>query len=65
MLTILFIEHVCFLTVCFTTDATSAVTQCSFSHPRSLSLCLSAILHFAPTSILDIKDNLIVCVDIN
>jgi hypothetical protein len=65
MLTILFIELVCFLTTDFTTDATSAVTQNSFSLPRSHSLGLSAILPFAPSSFSDIKDNLIVCVDIN
>jgi hypothetical protein len=65
MLTILFIELVCFLTAGFTTDATSAHTQRSFSLPRSHSLCLSAILPFAPSSISDIKDYLIVCVDIN
>jgi hypothetical protein len=53
MLTILFIEHVYFLMVCFTTKAISAATQ------HSLSFCLSAILPFAPFSISDI--NLIVC----
>ncbi len=65
MLTTLFIELVCFLMASFTTDATSAVTQCLFSLPRSHSLSLSTILPFAPSSISDIKDNLIVCVDIN
>jgi hypothetical protein len=65
MLTTLFIELVCFLMAGFTTDATSTVTQRSFSLPRSHSLGLSAILPFAPSSVSDIKDNLIVCVDIN
>jgi hypothetical protein len=57
MLTILFIKHVYYLTVHFTTDAMPATAQCSFSLPRSLSLCLCAILPFAPSSISDIKDD--------
>ncbi len=61
MLTILFIKNVYFLTVHFTTDAIPAVTQSSFS----LSLCLSAILPFAPSFVSDIKDDLILCVIIN
>ncbi len=62
MLIIFFIKHVYILTVQFTTGAIPAATQHSFSLTRSLSLCLSAILPFTPSSVSDIKDDLFLCV---
>jgi hypothetical protein len=59
MLTILLIKHVYFLTVHFTTNATSAI------HLHSFTLCLSAILPSCPLFHFDIKDDQILCVIIN
>ncbi len=64
MLTILFIKHVHFLTVHLQPTLYLPLPN-AHSLSLTLSLCLSAILPFAPFYISHIKDDLILCVAIN
>jgi hypothetical protein len=62
MFTILFIKHVYLLTVHFQPTLYLPLPNAlSLTH----SLSLSAILPFAPSSVSDIKDDMILCVAIN